>query len=331
MRLRLMWLVLIVLTPAARAEPLRILHVASYHMSWDWNREQFQAFREELNDLAIDYRIVELDAKRSSPDITRARAEQAIRLIQDWKPHLVYVNDDVAQEAVTIKFLNHAIPFVYSGVNRAPKDYGFDKAGNIAGVLEREHFLPSLRLLTSLKPGVRKLAVITDTDPAWQSLVVRMRAELAGNSDIQVIEWARPRSYDEYKRKVLGYQKTADALVLLGVFNFVVQNGAYADYEEVQRWTVHNSRLPDMSFWETRVERGTLSAVTISGLEQGRQAGRIARKILVDHVPPSEIGAVVDNKGLPSLSLARARDLGLAVPSSLLLSSKVFTFYMWSR
>lgn len=139
----------------AAAEPTRILHVMSYHSGWEWNQDQFGAFKAELRDLDVEYRVVELDGKRVSAQELEARADKAIQMIKEWKPDLVYANDDLAQEHVTSKFRGHKIPFVYSAVNKRPEDYGFDKAGNITGVLEEEHFLPTLSLLRSIKPGIK--------------------------------------------------------------------------------------------------------------------------------------------------------------------------------
>jgi hypothetical protein len=121
-----------------------------------------------------------------------------------------------------------------------------------------------------------------------------------------------------------------DAIALLGVFNFSTGDG-YADYQDVLRWTTENSRLPDFSFWSTRVERGTLCAVTVSGAEQGRQAAIIARQILIDKIPPYRIEARPTIKGRPMVSLARARELGIKLPASVLLSSEVVTQYAWTK
>jgi ABC-type uncharacterized transport system substrate-binding protein len=51
-------------------------------------------------------------------------------------------------------------------------------------------------------------------------------------------------------------------------------------YQAVQRWVAEHSLLPDASFWIDRVHHGTLVSMTVSELEQGRAAGRLARAIL---------------------------------------------------
>ena len=56
--------------------------------------------------------------------------------------------------------------------------------------------------------------------------------------------------------------------------NLKDEKGKNVTYQEVQKWTVENSKLPDFAFWIDRVHFGTLGAMTVSEREQGRAAGR---------------------------------------------------------
>lgn len=315
----------------AQGAPVKLLHVMSYKPDWQWNKDQLGGFLEGLGLPQVDLKVVALDAKHVDPAVMKRAAREALDLVSGWKPDLIYTNDDAAQSEFAIKLGASAIPMVYSGVNKEHADYGFDKQPNVTGVLEREHFAGTVNLLKSLKPGLAKprLALVFDDDPTWVGVAARIRQELARRQDVEVVEWLQPKTFDEYKVRVTALQGKVDALGTLGIFRFAKADGKMADYEEVQRWTVENSRLPDFSFWDTRVERGTLCAVTVDGIEQGRMAGRMARRILVDKVAPSAIAPEATTKGRPMISLARAKLLGLAVQSNLLLSSKVLTRFAW--
>lgn len=328
--LAMAWLTL--LAGPALAEPLKILHVMSYRSDWAWNQDQLKGFMNGLGTTDVTLKIVELDAKHRTQAQLEAAAQEAVALVRDWKPDLVYTNDDVAQAEVTVHFLNDKVPFVYSGVNKEPRDYGFERAANVTGVLEREHFAGTLSLLRDIRPVAKlRLAIVLDDDPTWVGVASRIRQELARRSDVEVTRWLQPKTFDEYKLAMQGLQTEVDAVGLLGVFRFRKPDGSLADYEEVLRWTAENSRLPDFSFWDTRVERGTLVAMTVSGIEQGRMAGRIARRILIDKVPPSAIPAEPTARGRPMISLARARKLGLAIDSRVLLSAEVLPRFAWER
>jgi ABC-type uncharacterized transport system substrate-binding protein len=314
----------------AEAAPLRIAHVASYRMDWVWNKEQLAGFKEGLGVADAEFRVVELDAKHKDAGRRGSAIQEAAALIEQWKPDLIYTNDDYAQSEVAVKHLGSGIPFVYSGVNKEHADYGFDKARNVTGVLEREHFLGTLALLRSIKPMNRmRLAIVMDDDPTWVGVKARILKDLARRDDVESVQWLQPRTFDDYKSQVTALQDKVDALGTLGIFRFTKAPGVYADYEEVSRWTVENSRLPDFSFWDTRVERGTLCSVTVSGSEQGRLAGRMARRILLEKVPPSAIAPEPTAKGRPMISLARARKLGLKIDSSVLLGAEVLPRLVW--
>ncbi len=71
--------------------------------------------------------------------------------------------------------------------------------------------------------------------------------------------------------------------------------------------------------------------VSVSGYAQGHAAGEMAKRILVDGVKPGDIPMSVTVKGEPLVSLARARSLGIAISSSVLLSSRVVTDFAWEN
>lgn len=322
---------------AAHAEPAKILHVMSYRSDWQWNKDQLQGFLEGLAIADAQVKVVELDAKHSDPGRLRSAARQAAELMDSWKPDLVYTNDDIAQSEFSTRYLNAPTPIVYSGVNKDPADYGFDKSGNVTGVLEREHFLGSLALLRDVLkaskplPARLRIALVIDDDPTWVGVSARIRQDLLRRNDVEVVEWLQPRTFDEYKSRMLALQDKVDAVGLLGIFRFTGANGKFVDYEEVLRWNVEHSRLPDFSFWDTRVERGTLCAMTVDGIEQGRLAGRMARRILVDKAAPASLAPQPTARGRPMVSLARARKLGIAVDAGVLLAAQALPRFAWER
>ena len=116
---------------------------------------------------------------------------------------------------------------------------------------------------------------------------------------------------------------------MLGVFEFKDENGNNVPLEQVQQWTVENSTLPDFSFWEDRVDKVTLCAVTVSGYAQGQAAGKIAKGILFEGRSPSSYPMNATEKGIPIINLARARKLNLNPKSSTLLTAEVVREFSW--
>lgn len=310
-------------------EPTRILHVMSYHTPWRWTEGQLQGFKAGLGDVKVEFKVFELNTKQYSDAKQKAERGKAARdLVVQWAPHLIYTTDDDAQELVTRHYLNTPIVQIFSGVNRPPAEYGFDSAVNVTGVVEREHFAESVQLLKRVVPGMKRLVVVLDDAPMWKPVVERMKAAKLPQ-DVKIVGWETIRTYDEYKRRIKALPEMADAIALIGIFNFKDAAGKNVPYQEVLRWTAENSSLPDLGFWVDRVHHGTLVAVTVSEYEQGLAAGRLARQVLVNRKLPRDLPIEPTTKGVPVISLARANKLGIRIHSDLLLSTQVITQFDW--
>ncbi|WP_319560610.1 ABC transporter substrate binding protein [Marispirochaeta sp.] len=316
---------------AQEGGPARILHIMSYHAQWPWNNEQLAGFRAGLAIPDAEIRIVELDAKRqSSPEQIEAAGRSALKIISEWKPDLIYLSDDDALDYMIANYHRSDIPVVFSGINAPAEAIPQFMRAWTTGVLEIEHALASIRLLQAIQPAVRKLAIVTDESSMWDPVVRRLREVDAQLPEIEIVRWDIIRSFEEYKRRILEYQNTVDAIGLLGIFLFKDMAGSNVSYTDVLRWTAENSNLPDFTYWKDRIQYGTLCSVTVSGYEQGIVAGRKAREILLGNRSPEDIPINATLKGEPVISLARARSLGISLRSDLLLSSEIFTDYAWN-
>jgi ABC-type uncharacterized transport system substrate-binding protein len=313
-------------------ESPRILHVMSYHLAWQWNQDQLNGFKYGLNMPGATFKLLEMDFKRrNTAHWTLNMANQAGQLINTWKPDLVYINDDIAQAYVARYYVNHPIPFVFSGVNAAPEKYGFHGSKNITGVLEREHFVATIHLLRKLVPTVKKIAVIIDDGPTWPGVVSRMQSQLHLLPAIEITDIEMVHSFRGFKSLMLDLQDRVDAVAMLGIFTYKDQSGANVHFADVLKWTADHSRLPDFSFWDSRIPYGTLCAVAVSGYAQGLEAGRMARAILMEGRRPSSLSMKATSNGKPMISLARAEKLGIHISTDLLLSAQVVRKFQWNE
>jgi len=334
--LAMLLLALIHSTTQAQAAPagkeFRILYIMSYHSPWRWTDWQLEGFQEELKGVKAAYRSFQMDTKRnSSPEQKEAKGQEARALIESWKPDLVYTSDDDVQQYVVKHFVNGKLPFVFSGVNADPANYGFRGSANVTGVIEQEHFVESVRLIKKMAPGAKRIALVFDDAKMWDPVRARIAKAMAQLPGMEIVANDTILTFADYKKKMMEYPKTADIVGTLGIFNLKDENGKNVTYQEVQKWTVENSKLPDFAFWIDRVHYGTLGAMTVSEREQGRAAGRIARGILVEGKSPSGYAMVPTTKGLPVISLARAKKLGLNLDAELLLTAEVIQKFEWDK
>jgi ABC-type uncharacterized transport system substrate-binding protein len=313
-----------------KAAKYRILHVMSYHATWKWNRDQFDAFKSVLHNYDVEYKVVELDTKRhSNPIEINKKVATAVEIIDAWKPHLIYANDDNAQKYLARNYVNSEIPIVFSGVNRNPLEYGFVASKNVTGILEHEHIIPTFKLLLKLVPDVKRVAVIVDSDPTWKGVMERLQSSVDQIPQIQITQWHQIETLQQFRTRITELQDEVDAIAMLGVFNIKDESGSDVDYGEILRWVAENSELPDFSFWQSRVERGTLCAVAVSGYEQGLLAGMMARSILINGINPADIAIQSSTVGVPMINLARLRKLGINPDVNLLLNIKTVSGYAW--
>jgi ABC-type uncharacterized transport system substrate-binding protein len=300
----------------AAAEPVRkqykIFHVMSYHSPWEWTDRQLEGFKAALGDMNVEYSVMQMDTKRKSGEGWKQKISGEIReAINTFKPDLIFANDDDAQLYVAKYYVNSGFPIVFSAVNEDPAEYGFTDSKNVTGVLEKLHYVPTLRLLVKLVPDVKKIAMISDTGAMWPGMIEEMNRQRDQFSDIEVVSYDIIPTFEEFKQKVLDYQDKADALGFFGVFEFKDENGENVPMEDVLKWLQKNSNLPDFSFWEDRVFKGTLCSVSVSAYEQGYLAGVYARDILLGVKKPAELPVIATERGAPLVNMATAKRLGI--------------------
>jgi ABC-type uncharacterized transport system substrate-binding protein len=318
--------------PTKAERPYRVLHVMSYHSPFHWSDQQDAGFREALAGLDLDYRVFRMDAQRQRAieGWAAKRGREARALIEEWKPDLIYTTDDDAQEHVARHYVNSDLPIVFSGVDRSPETYGFVGARNVAGVPEVLHIAATVRLLQAVVPGAKRILIVSDGGKHWPAVIGKMREQLAGMQDVQVVGWEVVTTFDAYQRVMKEAPGRADAVWPLGLG---VKDAAGRDVSlpEIMKWTVEHCRIPDLTVWDSSVVLGTLLAVTVSARQQGLAAGRLARAILADGASPASLPMVPAGRGTPVINLARASRLGLRVKSSVLLSTEVVERFSWEK
>lgn len=320
------------LIAAAERPRFRILHVMSFDSPWRWTDGQLAGFREGLRGVEVEWRIFQMDVKRNSSSEAKEKvAAEARAIIDGWKPDLLYTSDDDALAYVAARYAGTPLPCVFSGVNKTPAEHGIEGAANITGVLEREHFVESVALLRQLVPGARRLAVISDKGLQWPPVIARIRAAMARLPDTELVAVDQFDDFAGFQRRVLSYPGEADAMVQLGIFALRGEAGGNVPYQQVQRWVCEQSKLPDISFWIDRISFGVLASVTVSERVQGRSAGDLARKILLEGASPDSLPIAPSVKGHPAINLSRAEQLDIRVSSSLLLSAEVVRGFQWSQ
>jgi ABC-type uncharacterized transport system substrate-binding protein len=221
----------------AQKPGLRILVVHSYHESWGWNQDIQKGIIEGLSRQGYvegeDYQIktfyMDTKVTYTTPEQVKERGEKAIDLIRNYKPDLVFVNDDDALKYVAVayteKYPDDGTPFVFSGVNLDPSIYSpintlEEPGGMITGALERFPFHDAFSLAKSLVPQATRILLIADSSSSSTFVVDTFKEQYldkVSDSPLEIIGPVQVYTFDEWKAKITEYQTKSD---LLGIITY---------------------------------------------------------------------------------------------------------------
>ena len=285
--------------------------------------------------IEIETMRLDMDTVRNEKEEWKLeQAELAKQMIDKWQPDLIFATDDTAQEYVIESYyLNSDIPVVFTGVNREPEVYNYDKAKNVAGVLEREFVDESLELLQQLFPYVKKLVVFAEPTKQWDGVMERI-SERSKTFGMEVIAIEKQEFYEDFQNKVLYYQDKTDAFVFTPLSRFVDRRGNNVGNKIFGKWIAENSNLPDLGLWVTVITTGQTCGVMISNQGMGADAAELGYEILIKGKRPSSFKFKPTDKKVPMINLARLKKLDIEkedISSTILINSMVIEEYPWDE
>ena len=297
----------------------KILLIFSYHSDYPWVVEETKGIEDTLKDKELVIEKFYMDTKRrTSPEWMEKVAEDAVKKITEFSPDLVIVLDDNACELVAMKYAGKSLPFVFCGMNRDPKDYGFP-AENITGVIERHYIKETIELLKRLIPNVKKAAIITDSNPTSIAFINRVKETALS---VEILEFAT-NDFNAWKAKVRELQPQVDAIGLF-TYHTIKESGQEESLppDDVLQWTLENSKLPEFAFLDFSIKGGALCGVTLSGYEQGKTAAEMAIKIL-EGTKPGDIPIESPEKGNLMVNKKRAEELDIEISKDILKDAEI--------
>lgn len=148
----------------------RILILHSYSLDYIWTKEVNVGLERVFQDQSwVDIRYHYMSAKKfKDRDELRRAAMAARKAVDNLRPDILIAIDDDAQNLVAKYYVDDPhIHIVFAGINGNIEPYGYDKANNVTGILERKPvaaikemvaFMGSLHALTHPKPETPECA-----------------------------------------------------------------------------------------------------------------------------------------------------------------------------
>jgi len=260
----------------------KVLLIFSYHPAYSWVMEETRGAEDVLEGKGITVEKFYLDTKRrTSAEWKKQVAEDAVKKIEEFNPDLVIVFDDNACELVAKKYIGKTLPFVFAGMNGEPGDYGFP----------------------------------AENSPTSQAFITRVGRTIL---PIEIYGLYSTDDFATWKAKVKELQSKVDSIGLF-VYHTIKEKDEELSLpaEEVLRWTLKNSQIPEFAFSDFTVREGALCGVVISGYVQGKTAAKVALTILAG-ANPANIPIRVPQEGIPMINKRRAEELNIRIPEDVL-------------
>lgn len=301
----------------------RILVLQSYLDDYSWSRDIDTGIRRALdNPTAYSVRWHYMDLKRHTDDQFRKRAaSSAMKVIKDWKPDVILAVNDAAQKYVATQYANHpTIKVVYAAINGEISPYGYDKANNVAGIVERKA-LPALKegmieLARSKGIAADKIRFINIGDRS-DSLISNERYILEHDwAPLKLVDSKLVATFDEWKKVVTEAEKTADFIIFANYRQLRETPGskAFVAARTVMEWTEKNSKPITLGMQGFNVEDGAAIAIGVSPFEQGEVSGEMAEAIVAGK-SPKDIPAQSTRQYVVYMSDSRLKARNLKVPA----------------
>ncbi len=323
---------LLVLVLWTNLDKPRLLILHSYNDDYNWVQGVNVGLRRVLGqDSGWSVRWHYLDTKRHPWPEHKANAGQgARRLIGVWRPDVVIAIDDDAQAFVARHLVDRTdLSVVFAGVNNERKDYGYDRATNVTGILER---LP----LEAVKEGLVTLAASRPRPGPLRLAFLGDRSEtVTGDARwIQAHDWAPlvlvdtvlVDTLDEWNAAVDRLSGSADTgsaatgsadFILTSNYRRIAQTAGSKELvpaAELIAQTCQRSRVPLIGTNVFFVDDGGMIAIATSPLEQGEVAAAMSRKILDQRQRASDIPVQHTRQFVVALSGSRLKASGLSLP-----------------
>ncbi|MCF8199476.1 MAG: hypothetical protein K9J42_11970 [Sulfuritalea sp.] len=275
----------------------RVFVLHSYGPDYTWTRDVSIGLKRVLDTKAFySIRWHNMDLKRYPwPEFKQSAGLRARRAIEGFDPDVLIAVDDDAQKYAAKYFTDHPrTKVVFAGLNGGIEPYGYDKASNVTGVLERKQVIAVRQAIfdSGIKgPGGAPARVLLIGD---SSESVKSDMEHLSRFDwkpLTLVGVKLASTFEDWQRLVHEANGTADIVITTNYRKLTRSKNSreLVPAAEIVRWTEANSHIPLIGTNGFFVEDGGMMAIGTSGYEQGEVAAKMAVQIIDAGVSPKSI------------------------------------------
>ena len=281
-------LVLVAQTTVVRATPTaRCLYVSSYHAGYEWNDGIERGLESVLQNRCVIKKFY-MDSKRHLGVVfAKAKALEAKRLVDTWKPDIIIAADDNASKYLIMPyFKNAAVPVVFCGINWTADAYGYPYR-NATGMIEVGPLEPLHAEVLAVVKHARR-GVFLSASESTQNKEFSMVRKLYKRRGMTVTHKA-VSTMAAWKAAYTAAQSTADFLV-------IGNNAGIKDWDKAaaRRYVYEHGRQFSVAYLDWMAPYAMLTMAKIAD-EQGEWSGKVALRIL-NGTPPWKIPVVANRR-----------------------------------
>ena len=321
----------------AESDPVkRILFLSSYSPAFPTFFLQIEGLREELGDGGNILDVEFLDTKRFPEPENYRRFDESLRYKLERLPQydIVIVSDDDGLNYVMAnkEKLFPGVPIVFLGINNRERAESYGQDPLVTGVVEAISLEDTIRMALNLSPEAKGIVAITDgTSSGHGDLISYLKLQdRFGELSFKVLDLS-DLSYEELGRNL--EKLTGEDLVVL-LSAYVDRKGKVMTFPDSLDFILSHLNQPLYHPYYHGLGDGVLGGRVISHYEQGKQAGKLAKRILdgesisnIQTVLESPNPYIVDYHVLEKYGLDERR-----LPEDVLLINKpetVLDKYFW--
>jgi len=298
----------------------RLLVLHSYDTDYVWTRQVEEGIRRKLSAgswITVRHHYMRTKKFSDAPSLRRAAAAGR-KAVEDFRPDVILAVDDYAQKLVARYYVNKpGISIVFAGINGDHAAYGYDRAVNVTGILERKQ-IPALREILSMLAGNagRPLRLAYLSDAALSSRCDVETARCCDWSPHELLGCFIVADFGRWQSKVRELAGRMDFLLVSGYRKLprrVGENG-FVPPREVMAWTVANIGVPVIGMNVFNSRDGAMLSVGVSPYEQGGVAARMALDILSGRKKAADIPVRSASQYVISMSASAVRRYNVRVP-----------------
>lgn len=260
-----------------------VLVLFSYAPSFKWTKQEMQGIMDAFDSEGLGRARISAEYLNVTRDPSPENLEDFAGLIRSrYKSDIDLImccdNDAIFFMVNQGKDILPSVPVVFCGLNQLNADL-FNKNRVMTGVVEFPDVQTNVDLMLKIRPGTKKIFVISDYHSPSSIAVMEQVAPILKEAEKKglKIEIAPDVSTDEIIKKVSRLDDDTQVLLL----QYKTDNtNTPVDVLGFVKKLSQNCQVPIVGLWDIYLDNGIVGGYMVEGYQQGYEMGRLAAQVL---------------------------------------------------